>query len=78
MVDIDGDHSYNGVKMDFTACKNSGRIFVFHDIVSDACPGVVKFWNELKQTETGDFFEFTDQYEDVNGTYLGIGVFIPN
>ena len=79
---IDGDHSYNGVKNDYEISKNSGKIFVFHDIISDVCPGVVQFWNELKNNEndTYNFFEFTEQYEDVwnntNQKFLGIGVAI--
>jgi hypothetical protein len=82
LIFIDGDHSYNGVKNDYEISKNSGKIFVFHDIVSDCCNGVVQFWNELKNTtsDTYDFFEFTEQYQDVwNHThekYLGIGVAI--
>lgn len=82
LVFIDGDHSYNGVKNDYEISKNSGKIFVFHDIASSVCPGVVQFWNELKNNEsdTYDFFEFTEQYEDVwNKThqkFLGIGVAI--
>jgi hypothetical protein len=31
--------------------KGGGSIFVFHDIVSDECPGIVQFWNELKTNE---------------------------
>jgi len=79
---IDGDHSYTGVKNDYEICKNSGKIFVFHDIINGVCPGVVQFWNELKNNEknTYNFFEFTEQYEDVwNDTrqkFLGIGVAI--
>jgi cephalosporin hydroxylase len=82
IVFIDGDHSYEGVKNDYEVSKNSGKIFVFHDISSDACPGVVNFWNELKinNTEIYDFFEFVEQYEEVkvltNNSYLGIGVAI--
>jgi cephalosporin hydroxylase len=82
LIFIDGDHSYNGVKSDYEISKNSGKIFVFHDIINDACPGVVKFWNELKKNEnnTYNFFEFIEQYEDVwNNTknkFLGIGVAI--
>jgi hypothetical protein len=82
LVFIDGDHSYNAVKNDYEISKNSGRIFVFHDIVNDVCPGVVQFWNELKQREAGnyDFYEFVEQYDDVwNDThqrFLGIGVAI--
>ena len=82
LIFIDGDHSYVGVKNDYDISKNSGRIFVFHDIVNDCCPGVVIFWNELKENEshTYDFFEFTEQYDEVwNSThqkFLGIGVAI--
>jgi cephalosporin hydroxylase len=82
LIFIDGDHSYDGVKSDYEISKNSGKIFVFHDIISDACPGVGEFWNELKNTEndTYNFVEFIEQYPDVwNNTgrkFLGIGVAI--
>lgn len=82
LIFIDGDHHYNGVKSDYEISKNSGKIFVFHDIVNDMCPGVIQLWNELKNKENHiyDFFEFTEQYEDVwNHTkqkFLGIGVAI--
>jgi cephalosporin hydroxylase len=80
LIFIDGDHSYEAVKNDYETCKDSGKIYVFHDIVNDVCPGVVRFWNELKLSEdkSYDFFEFIEQYEDVwNSThqrFLGIGV----
>ena len=80
VIFIDGDHSYMGVKNDYESSKESGKIYVFHDIVSDACPGVVEFWNELKskESDTYIFYEFTEQYEEVwNSTqqkFLGIGV----
>ena len=82
LIFIDGDHSYDGIKNDYTISKNSGKIFVFHDILNDFCPGVVQFWNELKNNEydTYNFFEFTEQYEEVwndtQKTFLGIGVAI--
>ena len=82
LIFIDGDHEYNGVKNDYEISEHSGKIFVFHDIASNVCRGVVKFWNELKnnKSETYDFFEFIEQYDDVwNRThkkYLGIGVAI--
>jgi hypothetical protein len=80
LIFIDGDHSYNGVKNDYEISKNSGKIFVFHDIINDVCPGVIQFWNELKNEENYNFYEFTEQYEDVwNNThqkFLGIGVAI--
>ena len=82
VIFIDGDHTYTGVKNDYEISKTSGKVFVFHDIVNDACLGVVQFWNELKTNEkdTYDFYEFIDQYEDVwketRQTFLGIGVAI--
>lgn len=82
LVFIDGDHTYSGVMNDYEVCKNSGKVFVFHDIVNNACPGVVQFWNELKyyEQDTYDFYEFTEQYldvwEDTHQTFLGIGVAI--
>jgi hypothetical protein len=59
---------------------NSGNIFVFHDIVNVKCPGVIQFWNELKDTskDTYDFYEFIDQYDEVvqrsGNHFLGIGL----
>lgn len=49
-----------------------------------ACPGVVSFWNELKDTykDTHTFIEFIDQYPEVlqrtGNKYLGIGVLVRN
>jgi hypothetical protein len=74
LILIDGDHSYEGVKKDFDTLKNNARIIVFHDIASCVCPGVVRFWNEIKALYPGQTVEFTEQYEDVAGSYLGIGV----
>jgi predicted O-methyltransferase YrrM len=80
LIFIDGDHSYEGVKNDYEVTKGKGKIYVFHDIVSCMCPGVVKFWNELKQKEAAQysFFEFVDQYDEVvrstGGTFLGMGI----
>lgn len=83
LVFIDGDHSYQGVRNDYTMTKDHGNIFVFHDIASDACPGVVQFWKELNThaSELYEFYEFTEQYDEVyqqtgGKQYLGIGVAI--
>ena len=73
MILIDGDHSYNGVKKDFENCLQFNPKYVsFHDITNDACEGTVRFWNEIKTQYK--HHEFTDQYDSVNGTYLGIGL----
>ena len=78
MVFIDGDHGYEGVKHDFTIFENiqDTKYIVFHDIVSDACNGVVVFWNEIKKDQRFDHIEFIDQYDSVIGSYLGIGILI--
>lgn len=79
---IDGDHSYEGVKRDFELVRGRACVYVFHDIVSHACPGVVRFWLELKQAGASEyeFHEFTGQYTEVferqHRSYFGIGVAI--
>lgn len=66
---IDGDHGYQGVKGDFEkSIKNINEdgIIIFHDIVSIGAPGVVQFWNEIK-----------DQYkskEFIHGNTCGMGI----
>ena len=76
VIFIDGDHSYQGVKTDAELTKDKCNIQVFHDIVNDCCPGVVNYWKEVKKTykDTHNFHEFVDQYDSVDGSYLGIGV----
>lgn len=78
LIFIDGDHSYDGVKSDAETTREFCNIQVFHDIVNDACPGVRQYWTELKLNYDNiyEFHEFTDQYDSVNGTFLGIGVAI--
>jgi cephalosporin hydroxylase len=73
LILIDGDHSYTGVKTDFErSLQYSPKYVVFHDIASDACQGVVTFWNEIKNNYK--HHEFVEQYDSVAGSYLGIGL----
>lgn len=75
LVFIDGDHSYEMVKNDYNTVKNNAKYIVFHDICNDYCPGVVKFWNEIKNNKCK---EWKDQYpETVNFNkkkLMGIGL----
>jgi len=75
MVFIDGDHSIQGVMFDHLLCRKIASLIVHHDIYSHSCPATTLFWDYVKKAETDfDAFEFTDQYESVNGSFLGIGV----
>ena len=78
LVLIDGDHSYEGVKNDFFTVKNTSKIIVQHDVANLApeCRGTVAFWKETKSNYSDglEVFEFIDQYDSVDGSYLGIGV----
>lgn len=79
IVLIDGDHSRGGVLHDWELVKDRARLVVFHDIASDVCPDVGDVYDELMSGpllpgESPNFWEFTDQYPEVNGSYMGIGV----
>ena len=76
---VDGDHSYEGAVSDYRAVKNCSKLIVLHDIVSGACPGVVRAWGEITATAPASrIFAAVDQYQDVRRrtgqTFLGIGV----
>jgi len=63
---IDGDHTYRGVLNDFLAVRGTARYLAFHDVVSSACPGVVKLWAEFKAFQSADrVVDFTAQYDEV-------------
>lgn len=77
LVFIDGDHSYDGVRVDFEAYRTlvrPGGVVAFHDIVDTAFMrgfghGVYRFWQELKPTV--NTFEFC-----VGGDWGGIGAVV--
>jgi cephalosporin hydroxylase len=70
---VDGDHTYEGVKNDYElALSLNPKYITFHDISNQVCPGVVTLWNQIKNNYK--YYEFTDQYDSVNGSFLGIGV----
>jgi cephalosporin hydroxylase len=71
---IDGDHSYEGVKLDFelySPLVRKGGVVAFHDVVpheNSSCK-VDKFWNEIKLKYRHD--EFID---DPQQRCYGVGV----
>jgi Methyltransferase domain len=80
---IDGDHSYAGVKMDFTYFSkmvNPGGIIALHDINRDSfvksgvrkeadSGGVYKFWQEIRRS-----YACEEIVEDLEQDGYGIGV----
>jgi GT2 family glycosyltransferase len=65
--------------LDFSNVKKYSNVIIFHDIVDSCCPGVQKFWDELKIQEKNNyvFYEFKDQYDKRNReSYMGLGVAI--
>jgi len=82
LVLIDGDHSLEACKNDFELVRDKSKMLIFHDISSVVCPGVCATWLHFKSIYKSqyDFFEFTDQYEEVyqrtGNSYLGIGLAI--
>ena len=67
---IDADHSYEGVKNDFTLYSNFVKkpgLIAFHDIL-DEC-GVDKFWSEIKSQ-----YRHMEIIEDYKQHCAGIGV----
>jgi cephalosporin hydroxylase len=73
---IDGDHSYDGVKMDhqmYSPLVRTGGIAAFHDIVHHRDPHVEvdKFWGELRHR-----YVVEEIVEDYKQGWGGIGYYI--
>lgn len=74
LVFIDGCHSYTCVKQDyFTALMLGAKYLIFHDIVNQNTEGNRIVWSEIKSHHRKTY-EFIDQYENMEGKFLGIGV----
>jgi len=72
---IDGDHTYEGVKMDFemySPLVRRGGIVGFHDIaeqtIKNECE-VNKFWNEIKRN-----YKYREFIYDLSTTKYGVGL----
>lgn len=67
---IDADHSYEGVATDYKNMGQYSKMVMFHDINDDRCPGVVKFWNEIKEGKVYKEFTYQTDNENVHGIGL--------
>jgi len=74
LVFIDGDHSYDNVKLDYENVGKYAKYVCFHDINDDEVAklqgGVPKFWNEIKINK--EYLEFINKNKNINT--MGIGV----
>lgn len=80
LVLIDGDHAEDGCRKDFEIVYPHANALVFHDIVNEFTPGPGVVWREVKAKHGAefDFYEFTDQYSEIQSalgkTVLGLGL----
>jgi hypothetical protein len=76
LVFVDGDHTLKGALSDHLLARQYARIVVHHDITSQVCLDTTLLWRALREMEQPRFevTEFTDQYNSVAGSFLGIGV----
>jgi hypothetical protein len=76
LVLIDGDHTEHGCRSDFELVKDQARLIAFHDIASNAVPGVAKVWREVKATDTGSFrfLEFAEPHPDKTEGVVDFGL----
>ena len=81
---IDGDHTYDGVKKDFTMYSplvRKGGIIAFHDIVPgppELVGGVPKFWEELRENVSikNQYLKHIEIVKDWKQKGYGIGILI--
>lgn len=74
LVFIDACHSYQCIKKDyFTSLMLGAKYIIFHDIVNCKTRGSQIAWQEIKKLHK-NYYEFVDQYDEMDGKYLGIGV----
>jgi predicted O-methyltransferase YrrM len=62
VIFIDADHSYEGVRKDFVNAQkhiNEGGLIIFHDIASQACPGIMRILKRNHQTGVSNLFTQT-------------------
>jgi predicted O-methyltransferase YrrM len=68
---LDGDHSYEGVKRDFddySQLVRPGGLVVLHDVAGPGEPHVVRYWQELKQSQA------TEELVATTGERYGLGI----
>jgi hypothetical protein len=75
LVLIDANHEETECRNEFLAVKIKANIVVFHDIDNIDFLGVKTVWNEVKNMDEYDCYEYTEQYAGI-GPFMGIGMAI--
>lgn len=71
---IDACHAYTCVMRDYhTSLMLGPKYLMFHDIVNVDTRGAKVAWQQIKKNHKKTY-EFVDQYDELNGKYLGIGL----
>lgn len=76
LVLIDSLHEEHQCRNEFEQVRGRAAIVAFHDIVNVRYPGVAKVWSEVRASGEYDCLEFTDQYDSVGASFMGLGVAI--
>lgn len=76
LVLIDSLHEERQCRNEFEQVRGRAAILAFHDIVNVRYPGVAKVWSEVRASGEYDCLEFTDQYDGVGASFMGLGVAI--
>ncbi|MBG1259148.1 class I SAM-dependent methyltransferase [Nostoc commune] len=74
LVLIDSFHEETQCRNEFLSVKDKANIVAFHDIANIKYPGVRKVWDEVKNTNEFECREYIDQYENIDLSYMGIGL----
>ncbi len=78
LVLIDSLHEAEHCRNEVRALHPYANMLAFHDIASDTYPDVATVWREVQALGEYECFEFTDQYDSVQGRFMGIGLAIRN
>lgn len=67
---IDAGHNYDEVKRDYYNIGVNSNIVMFHDINEKSCPGVIRFWDEIKKGKKYKEYLYQTEGNPVHGIGL--------
>lgn len=78
LVLIDSLHEAEHCRNEVRALQPYANMLAFHDIASDSYPEVATVWRQVQAHGDYECYEFIDQYDSVQGRFMGIGLAIRN